>query len=222
MMREGEIRIRKCEQHDLPGISEVCCRCGYGGEDIRLSGCFEDRKLFAMLFSLYYARYERPTCFVAVPSAEPQQVVGYILGCLDTNRYEKEFARRMVPRIAARVVFVTSWRYPQTLRELLRWGRHIPWREANPAGVAYQAHLHIDVLPEYQRRGIGGRLLTILESKFRELGIGGIHLVTSNYHHTALPFYAKHGYRIIRERKHRMWSDLDDYRSIVYVKRLQT
>lgn len=220
MTQEREILIRGCRLRDLAGVSEVCCRTGYGGEDISRSRRFRDRRLFAMLFCHYYVRYEPENSFVVVPYEEPERVVGYILGCSDTERYERRFALTMVPRIALRALLLTSWRHPGTLIELLRWGRGIPWREANPAGKGYPAHLHIDLLPEYQRRGIGGRLLELLEARFTGLGVQGIHLVTSSAHRTALPFYEKHGYRVMREREHRMWSGLSDYRSIVYVKEL--
>ncbi len=215
-----EVVIRPCKPDDIAGVSEVCCRCGFGGEEIGRSWRFRDRRLFAMLFSRYYVHYEPETCFVAVPSQKPERVVGYVLGCPDTERYEKTFARAMVPRIAARVLFVTWWRYPATLRELLRWQTGNPWKEANPAGEAYPAHLHIDLLPEYQRQGIGGRLLETLEARFLELGLPGIHLVTSNHHTKSLPFYEKHGYRRYREVRHKMWSDFPDYASIVFTKRL--
>jgi GNAT superfamily N-acetyltransferase len=220
-MNSGEILIRECCIGDLDGVSEVCCRCGYGGEDIAESGAFDDRRLFAMLFSHYYVRYESHTSFVAVPASNPGKVLGYVLGCPDTARYERLFFRRMIPRIATRVFFFTWWRYPRTVAELLRWAHGVPWREANPAGDDYPAHLHIDLLPEFQRKGIGGRLLDTLESRFRALRVPGIHLVTSSTHQKALPFYAKHRYRILRTAEHKMWSGIDDYTSIVYVKKLE-
>lgn len=212
--------IRRCELRDLAGASEVCCRTGYGGEDISRSRQFRDRRLFAMLFCHYYLRYERDTSYVVTPRDEPNRVVGYVLACSDTERYEHAFARRMVPRIALRSLFVTSWRYPRTLFEMLHWERGVPWREANPAGEGFPAHLHIDILPEYQRQGIGGRLLERVETRLRELGVPGIHLVTSSEHRSALPFYEKHGYRKVREQEHHMWSGVSPYRSIVYVKEL--
>jgi len=215
-----EILIRESVRSDLEGVSEVCCRCGYGGDDIADSGSFRDRRLFSMLFSRYYLLHELRTCFVAVPSDDPQRVIGYVLGCPDTARYDRLFRRTMIPRIAARAFLVTLWRYPRTFAELLRWQRGNPWLEANPAGDLFPAHLHIDILPEFQRRGIGRGLLETLEARFRGLGAGGIHLVTSNYHRKALPFYAKQGYRVIREQRHTMWSGIDDYASIVYVKEL--
>lgn len=219
-MPAHETLIRGCEHRDLTGISEVCCRTGYGGEDISRSARFRDRRLFAMLFCHYYVRYERPTSFVVVPKQEPDRVVGYVLGCSDTARYERYFALKMVPRIALRAFFVTLWRNPGAVIEMIRWGRGAPWREANPAGSAYPAHLHIDILPEYQRLGIGSLLLERLEKHFMERGVTGVHLVTSSYHRSALPFYEKHGYRRVREQEHRMWSGLSGYRSIVYVKKL--
>lgn len=43
----------------------------------------------------------------------------------------------------------------------------------------FPAHLHINVLPHWQGRGLGRMLMTALESKLRDQGISGVHLLTS-------------------------------------------
>lgn len=216
----SEVLLRRCRLADLGEISDICCRTGFGGEGIDEAGVFRDRRLFALLFCEYYVRHERENCFVACATSGRRRVVGYILGCPDTRRFVRRFALHSLPRIALRALLITSWRYPRTLRELLRWARGNPWNTPNPAGDDYPAHLHIDILPEFQRRGIGGRLLERLESALQAQGVEGIHLETSNLHRKALPFYAKHGYRLLIEKRHEMWSGVEDYRSLVYVKRL--
>jgi ribosomal protein S18 acetylase RimI-like enzyme len=213
---EGGISIRNCRLSDLEAVSGVCFRTGYGGSDVGDSGLFRDRRLFGLLFSDYYVRYERPTSYVALSLGG--RVVGYVLGCPDTERYGRIFRRRMIPRILARAAGVSLWSDPSTLRELLRWARGNPWREDNPAGPDFPAHLHIDLLPEAQRQGVGSRLIELLEAQLTQLGVPGIHLVTSNYNRAAIPFYGKHGYRLLAARRHSMWSSLRDYESLLFVK----
>lgn len=212
------VEIRPCRSDDFDAVAEICCRTGYGGRDVASSGVFSDRVLFGLLFCRYYLLYEADLSFVAVNAAG--RVVGYVLGCADTERYSRRFALLMIPRILIRIGARTLWRDPPTVRELLRWARGVPWKAANPAGPAFPAHLHMGLLPEAQRQGIGSRLLIHMEARLRDRGVGGIHLVTSNYHRQAIPFYLKHGYTQLLNRGHRMWSGLRDYHSIVFVKRL--
>jgi ribosomal protein S18 acetylase RimI-like enzyme len=173
-----------------------------------------------MLFCHYYVRFETDHCFAAVTNDPVEQVVGYVLGCPDTARYARAFGWRMVPRIVLRIGTATLWRNPRSIAEMVQWGRNLPWHDANPAGNEYPAHLHIDVMPRFQRRGLGSRLLECVETHFAELGVRGVHLVTSNRHEKSIPFYRKHGYMLVREKAHVMWRGVSDYRSLVFAKTL--
>jgi GNAT superfamily N-acetyltransferase len=63
----------------------------------------------------------------------------------------------------------------------------------------FPAHLHINLLPEYQRFGLGTLLIQYFEDHMRNLGVAGIHLKTTNYNKRAVPFYLKSGYKIVNE-----------------------
>ncbi|KAK6362357.1 hypothetical protein TWF730_006051 [Orbilia blumenaviensis] len=58
----------------------------------------------------------------------------------------------------------------------------------------YPAHLHIDILPEYQRRGFGKMLMEALWGRLRVAGIGGLHLVMEGRNVDAERFYKAIGY----------------------------
>ena len=73
--------IRKCRKSDAKDIMHVCYKTGYMGEDV--TDYFKDKKLFGLLFCLYYPKYATEYCFVAVDKG---RVVGYILGHPDTER----------------------------------------------------------------------------------------------------------------------------------------
>ena len=84
----------------------------------------------------------------------------------------------------------------------------------------YPAHLHINVSPNAQRIGIGGRLLQHYEQHCRARSITAIHLGTSTYNIRALPFYERHGYRLIHRTDSSLWPELTDCAAVVYAKRL--
>ena len=207
--------IRKCKKSDAKGIIHVCYKTGYMGEDV--TNYFSDKRLFGLLFCLYYPKYEPEHCFVA---EDKGRIVGYILGSPDTERQELQFLIKIAPRILFRILFVTSWRYFRDLRIFVHFAR-LP-RSAAPSGInrEYPAHLHIDILKQYQRQGIGSKLMEKFENLMRKLKVKGIHLGTSEGNFKAVPFYKKLGYKIIHIDKMGMWPDAPDKRGLIFVKKL--
>jgi GNAT superfamily N-acetyltransferase len=219
-MQDASVIVRSLNRGDGCDVAEICYRTGYHGEDLSGSGRFNDRKLFAMLFAEYYVRWEPGHCFVAVDTTSGR-AVGYILGALDTIRQERGFSRRMVPRIACRALFHTFWRHRESFRALLHFNR-VDRNKPSLGAIhrAYPAHLHINVLPEYQRRGLGGLLLESFERHARREGPVGVHLITSERNTTALPFYGKHGYRVETAVLPGLWPDSPAVRGLVFVRSL--
>ena len=63
----------------------------------------------------------------------------------------------------------------------------------------YPAHLHIDILPDFQRQGWGSKLLEAFYGKMREVGVGGVHLGVLRESEGALKFYEGGGWRVCGE-----------------------
>ena len=78
----------------------------------------------------------------------------------------------------------------------------------------------IDILEEYQRQGIGGKLMHAYISHMRKLGVKGIHLGTSEKNKKGVPFYKKMGFKIVRVDRGNLWPDEPDIRSITFAKKL--
>lgn len=209
------VHIRECRKSDQNGIMEVCFRTGYMGEDA--TGHFRDKKLFGYLFCLYYPRYEPETCFVA---EDKGRIVGYILGSPNTPRQERLFLAKMGWRILLRTFCVTFWSYHQDFKTVVHVLRlpHAP----GPKDLSsnYPAHLHIDIFAAYQHQGIGTQLMQRFEALMRKLKVRGIHLGTSEGNTKAIPFYKKHGYRIIHTDPLGMWHDAPEKRGLTFAKKL--
>ncbi|KAK6535697.1 hypothetical protein TWF694_002147 [Orbilia ellipsospora] len=58
----------------------------------------------------------------------------------------------------------------------------------------YPAHLHIDILPEFQRKGFGKELMEALWARLRKDDIPGVHLVMEAGNVNAQKFYLAIGY----------------------------
>ncbi len=198
-----EIIIRNFQPTDEAAIEYITYRTGFKGEGLEGRDYFNDSCLFYLIFIAYYARYE-PEHFFIAEDTETHQVFGFICGTLDTDRQIQRFKRLMLWRIVLRAIFYTSWRFPKTMLTALQ----LAFMLIKEPAIAdpevdlqeqYPAHLHINILPEYQRTGTGSRLILTFENHLKSLGVHGLHLGTSSRNTKAVPFYEKHGYHIIED-----------------------
>ncbi len=218
--KSSPIVFRQCHRDDWPGILDICYKTGFMGEDLTGSERFKDRKLFGYLFCLYYVRFEADHCFVALDKDNDGKIVGYILGSGDTQKYQKKFFRKMFPFFIPRLFLYSWWRYPESYRQVMQWRKLTGSEDQKEIQRTYPAHLHINILPQYQRRGIGRSLMRLFESRMKSLGIQGIHLITTNYNTRALPFYRQHGYSVLLQKNEIFWSGIHDCKKTIFGKKL--
>jgi len=204
--------IRKYIQGDEKAIEEITYRTGFKGEDLTGKNYFNDKYLFYLLFIYYYPKFEPEHCFVA-EEKQSGKVIGFICGTTDTKRQETKFYRQMPCRIILRIFSSTIWRYPKTLVTLFKMAQMgISFDPATSSKIksSYPAHLHINILQEYQHLGLGMQLIQCFENHIRDLGIKGVHLKTTSYNLKAIPFYFKAGFQLVDEvpMKHFRFKDI--------------
>ena len=126
-----------------------------------------------------YLALEPATCWVAV---EGGAVVGYVIGTPDTRRYEAACEAGWWPRLRQRYVApqldVTDprgWTLDQRLRHLV----HHPPCSPDDVVAGHPAHLHLNLLPVAQGRGIGKALLTEALGGLAAQGAPGVHVGVS-------------------------------------------
>ncbi|MHA2247839.1 MAG: GNAT family N-acetyltransferase [Candidatus Hodarchaeales archaeon] len=217
------IQIRNYQPEDRNHIINICCRTGYMGEES--SGHFDDPYLFGLLFCLYYVDYEPENCFVAVDE-EHNQVIGYILSTLDSKKQEKQFRKKMIPKIIRRSFLYTIWRHHRTFRVFWHF-RRVFQKDSGLIDeqtllTLYPAHLHIDILPQYHRQGIGTKLMEKLETHFKIQKVKGVHLGTGERNTRAILFYKKLGFSMIYKGPsgYGMWPDASEVRGLLFGKKL--
>ncbi len=104
----------------------------------------------------YYPDYEPETLFVAEVAG---QVVGALLGAVDSGRFEQVYRQR-IRRLLLRRGMSGAYGWPGWLPAVLRteWaGRHIQAPKVDRQ--RYPAHLHIGILPDWRRQGLGRELM---------------------------------------------------------------
>lgn len=180
-------RIRPFRPGDEPALAEICLLTADAGSDG--TGVLDDDAIWAEIFVLPYVARHPDLAFVV--ETDDGRVAGYIVGAPDTAAFEEWFRTEWWPEHGAR--------WPQPAAEHSRQDgilRYAYGRRggAQPFGDAYPAHLHIDLLPETQGRGLGRELIGTLVEALRARAVAGLHLVASADNAGAVAFYPRVGF----------------------------
>mgnify|MGYP000589719979 CR=1 FL=1 len=185
------IVIRPYRAADRPAVAEVCLRTAAAGGDA--SGVYSDDTLMPDVFALPYVEYAPDLAFVVELEG---RVAGYVLGVADTDDFIDWYAREWAPGFRKRHPVVgppTAHRPAYTEAQLIADGAE-PGRMRIPELDDYPAHLHIDLLPELQGRGIGRRLIDTLRVALAERGVAALHLGIDPANRGARAFYERLGF----------------------------
>ena len=187
-----DIVIRKFSPEDRDDIQRICWETGYGGNSVQ--PYFDDPVLFADLWCSYYTDLTPESTFIAEING---RVAGYLLGCLDTEHYNRIFPRKIIPAILGKILLGryrirrNTFRYFNSLL-----GQQLRREFKTPALELYPAHLHINIEEGCRRAGLGHLLMENYFTYLRENAIPGLHLGTSTLHTSAIPFYEKLGFQV--------------------------
>jgi GNAT superfamily N-acetyltransferase len=174
--------IRRYEQQDLEDLYEICVRTANAGGDAR--GMYDSDKLVGDIFAAPYAILEPDLAFV-LDDGGP---VGYVLGTADTAAFARKYRERWIPTTRGRYEEPRS--APTTPTERMLAAHFNPERMlVEEAITGYPAHLHIDLLPPYQRQGYGRQLIVTWLGAARAAGAPAVHvsMITANVR--VRPFY---------------------------------
>ncbi len=164
--------IRKFEKKDFENVEYVCLN----SEGNVLSD--ELGRFILHTFCDYYLEHEPENCFVVDDNG---RAVGYIICAENYDTYKEIFDKEYLPLTKDCGEELYQWALVSTVLQQ-------KYKED------YPAHLHIDLLPEYQRQGWGGKLLRTLFDHLRSKGIKGVMLTAGTDNTTAGNFYKKYGF----------------------------
>lgn len=166
------ISIRKYEERDFDGVRYTCL----SSEGETLKGALGECVLHT--FCDYYIEREKENCFVL---DDEGKAVGYIICAENYDEYKKIFDSEYLPLTKPLGEELYNWAKESTVLQ-------------NKYKSEYPAHMHIDLLPEYQRKGWGGKLLSTLFEHLKSKNIKGVMLTAGIENINAGKFYKKYGF----------------------------
>jgi len=178
-MTNENIVIRPYTDADREEVQGICVATS--------SGAFsknEDMQRFLLTtYCDYYIEKEPENCFVA---ADGNKAVGYVICAENTPAWATIFREEFASRISVLALQQACLGSINSLME---------------CADEYPAHLHIDILPDYQRMGLGTKLMDALVTHLKKKSVPGLMFCVANDNQKAQAFYKKYGFAVLKERK---------------------
>jgi ribosomal protein S18 acetylase RimI-like enzyme len=179
--------VRPYQPGDLDAVYEVCVRTGDAGGDA--TGKYPNDDLLPDIFAGPYVHLEPELAFVV---DDGRRAVGYVLGTADTERFVRSYRDEWLPTLQGKYPEPAGWPTGDGDWFLARLYR--PEEMLLPEAARYPAHLHIDLLPPYQRAGYGRRLIEAFMEAAGKAGAPGVHLIVAGSNTGAHQFYQRVGF----------------------------
>jgi ribosomal protein S18 acetylase RimI-like enzyme len=190
-VRSDSVRIRPYQPNDLDDLYRICLLTADNGLDA--TPLFRDPKLPGHVYMAPYVTFEPSLAFVA---EDTSGVGGYVVAARDSRAFEQRLKDNWWPVLRAS--------YPEPPPEVAEAlpapeqdalnGIHHPWDTVDELASRFPSHLHIDLLPHLQGRGVGRQLIETLVTGLREQGSPGLHLIVGDSNQKAVGFYRHVGF----------------------------
>ncbi|KAF7790851.1 hypothetical protein EIP86_001808 [Pleurotus ostreatoroseus] len=212
-LKMTSVSIRRATAADSPAVSYICLAtadAGVSAETLHNAG-----ELPGVMYAEPYVHLPEAFGFVMVDEAKKHDkyggVVGYVLSTYDTHGFEQSMRDRWLPPYLEK--YPLSAVDPDTKpdadtpahlrgftlqdKHYIRTIHNLP--TASDACVAFSpAHLHVDILPEYQRQGWGRKLIAeVVRYLKEEKGLDGLWLGMDPRNENARKFYERLGFTVI-------------------------
>jgi GNAT superfamily N-acetyltransferase len=178
--------IRPYRAADLAAVYDICVRTADAGGDAR--GRYSTDRLIGDIFAAPYVTLEPEHAHVLDDGAGA--AVGYVLGTADTARFARRYRDEWLPATD----YPEPPEPPRTREESMLWLHFHPERMIEPQLAAYPAHLHIDLLPEWQGKGFGRELIGAFLAGLHAAGVARVHLGMAPANTGARAFYGRLGF----------------------------
>ena len=182
--------IRPARPEDRQQAYRVCLETGDDGSD-GTPYYRDDPDALPRIFVGPYFAFAPDLAWVV---EDDEGVCGYCLGAADSAAFYDAYERQWRPDLTARFPAPTgapaTWTRAQQIHHLYHHPDHlIP----GPPGH-YPAHVHIDLLPRAQGRGLGKKMMGMILGELWRRGIPGVHLGVGTVNVRAQAFYRKLGF----------------------------
>lgn len=185
------INIRQFHLSYLTSVYKICLLTGNSGKDA--TDMYDDPDLLAHFYAAPYAVLEPDLAFILTLDNQP---CGYILGTKDSKKFRRNCEEKWLPALRKRYPLSKPVDNSNDAKiiTLLHKGYTFKSELSN-----YPAHLHIDLLPIAQGKGLGRKMINVFVDKLKSENVKGLHLEVGKKNIGAIEFYKRVGFHIVME-----------------------
>ncbi|MEW6653946.1 MAG: GNAT family N-acetyltransferase [Bacteroidota bacterium] len=185
------LEIRPYKKSDLADMYSICIKTGDSGKDA--SKLYKDSLLLGHFYAAPYPVFHPELTFILAENDKP---IGYIIGTNDSQSFYQITEKEWFPSLRSKYPLPKENDISLDARIIrLIHNGHVPKTEL----LSYPAHLHIDILPEGQGKGMGRKLIEIFCKELLEMKVPALHLEVGKRNTNAIQFYEKAGFKVIQE-----------------------
>jgi GNAT superfamily N-acetyltransferase len=182
--------IRAFRTDDLEALYDISLATGHAGGDA--SALYDDRKMMGHIYAAPYALLAPERVLIA---EDHEGVAGFALGALDTLAWEGRLEREWWPALRRRYAMpderdAAHWTADQRRAAMI----HRPTPVPRAVRERYPAHLHLNLLPRLQGRGLGRTMVERWTDDARRSGASALHAGINHANTGALAFWPKMGF----------------------------
>jgi ribosomal protein S18 acetylase RimI-like enzyme len=198
--------VRPYNPADRAAVHRIAADTAFFGQSVEKT--MDDRNLFCDAFYAYYTDVEPEHGWIATAG---QEVVGFLMGCVETAGRGRRWLRHVLPRLVRRTLRGQYHIGKRTRTYLAALARAVLRGELPHVDLErYPAHLHINVDAAWRGRGLGRSLMEAYLGQLRQLRVPGVHLETTSMNQVACQLYEKVGFELLEARPTRIWAHLVD------------
>lgn len=187
------MKLRPLTSADLDDLYRISLATGDAGGDA--SHLYADARLMGHIYAAPYG--------VLLPAyglvvEEGTAVAGFAVGAPDTRAWEGRLEAAWWPSLRARYpapdpTHARAWSADERRIAMI----HNPGTVPVEVVKAFPAHMHLNLLPRVQRRGVGPKLYERWIARAFDRGVRSVHVGVNRLNATALRFWRARGFETI-------------------------
>ncbi len=189
MDRAARLTLRPFRPEDLDALYEISLATGHQGGDA--AHLYEDPRLIGHIYSAPYGLLEPGLALVA---ADEEGVAGYAVGVIDTDRWDERLEAEWWPSLRRQYRDPGQPSRDWTMDQRRAWMIHHPYRTPAEITGPHPGHMHMNLQPRAQGRGVGSALLEAWFDLAGEGGARGVHVGVNAANPNGLRFWATRGF----------------------------
>jgi protein O-GlcNAcase/histone acetyltransferase len=186
--------VRPYRPEDKEQVYRVCLETGDSGGDAT--------DLFTNYPDLLGDRFVGPYTFLCPDLSfvleDSEGVCGYVLAARDSETFYSQFTSEWLPQLEGKYPSPPSGCHGDSSeKEMLREVRSPHFYLPPQLYLEHPSHLHIDLLPRAQGKGMGTSMIKTILAILKAKGSTGVHLEMSAHNKRALKFYLRRGFSLL-------------------------